>query len=131
MNNMVEKLTIKFIEAINNILEAIDLESIDDILDDRDADGFSSLWMKAWQNVEKKDLNIDKQREEIFKLIFSKTQSSDLAAYITEDFELIARHLDEKENTWVANLCGTYFDHQLPRTEFKNKEIKLVELIDQ
>lgn len=116
---------------MDTILESIDLESIDDILDDRDADTFSDLWMEAWRNIENKELDIDSQRENIFKLVFSKTQSSDLAAYITEDFELIAKHVSEKDNGWVANLCGTYFDHQIPRTELECKEITLVELINQ
>ncbi len=130
MNTSIDKLTKKFTELIKNILLSLDLNTIDDILDSRDSDVFSNLWMQAWQKVEDKNLTIDSQREEIFKLVFSKTESSDLAAYITEDFELISKYLYEEDNNWVSNLYGTYFDHKIPCGELKNKEIKLAEMIN-
>ncbi len=131
MNTPLEIFTKKFETAIKTTLDAIDLDAIDDILDARDTDAFSELWMKAWKKVEHKQINIDAQREEFFKLIFSKTQSSDLAAYLIEDFELIAKHLNEEDNNWVTSLCATYFEHEIPHGELKTKKIKLIELITQ
>ena len=131
MDIILEKYTTKFKESIRKILESIDLESIDDILDSRDSDTFSNLWMKAWQKVENINIKIDVQREQLFKFIFSKTDSSDLAAYFIEDFELIAKHLNEEEDNWVTNLCGTYFDLKIPHGELENKNIGLIELVNQ
>ena len=104
MDTPLEIFTKKFEASLQIILDAIDLDSIDNVLDARDADAFSDVWIKTWKKVEHVQIDIDTQREKIFKLIFSKTQSSDLAAYLIEDFELIAKHLNEEEDNWVTHL---------------------------
>ena len=131
MDTPLEIFTKKFEASLQIILDAIDLDSIDDILDARDADAFSDVWIKTWKKVEHVQIDIDTQREKIFKLIFSKTQSSDLAAYLIEDFELIAKHLNQEEDNWVTHLCATYFDHKVPQGKLKSKNITLIELITQ
>ncbi|MFZ3576302.1 hypothetical protein, partial [Tenacibaculum finnmarkense] len=126
-----EKLTTKFIKSLESILETIDLESIDDILDLRDSDSFSNLWKKAWNQIESEKINTEKEREKIFKLIYSKTESGDLSAYITEDFELIMNFIGLRESNWVTSLCQSYFTGKIPIGILKNSEKTLIELINE
>ena len=131
MSREKEKLTEKFIKSIELILENIDLESIDDILDLRDADIFSNLWMKAWNEIESEKIDTELEQERIFKLIYSKTKSGDLSAYISEDFELIANYINLKENSWVTSLCESYFSEKIPKGILENSEKTLMELISE
>ncbi len=119
----------KFEESVQKALMSLDLDTIDDILDSRDSDVFSNPWTKAWENVEDKNLDIDSDRERLFKMIYDKTESSDLAAYVTEDFELIAKHIDEEENNWVNTVCKAYFSFVIPHGELSGEATKLTELI--
>jgi len=131
MNLEKEKLKNKFINSLQSILEKIDLESINDILDSRDSDLFSSQWTKAWNKLDTEKLNLETEREEIFKLIFKKTESDDLSAYITEDYELIANYLKLEENNWVTSLCNSYFNVKIPEGKVKSSNKTLIELINE
>ena len=63
-------------------------------------------------------------------MTFSKTNSSDLSAYISEDFELIASHLlANTNNTWVTSLCATYFEKKIPQGELRSMKTSLKEFI--
>lgn len=113
-----------FIESLNKIFAHFEVDTTDDILDHRDLTEFADLWTIAHKEIENNPIDfedknlIDQARKEIFMLTFSKTNSSGLSAYISEDFELIASHLLGKDqNTWVTSLCSTYFSHTLPTGE--------------
>ena len=126
MNTTTEKLTKKFMNSLQSILDQIDLESIDSILDSRDN---SNQWTKAWNDIGSKKIKIDKEREDVFKLILSKTESDDLAAYVTEYFELITNYIELPENNWVTTLCQYYFNGKIPDGEIESSKKTLIELI--
>jgi hypothetical protein len=122
---------------LREIFIDFDTSLIDEILDNRDSNAFSDLWANAFEETEKETLNreekkkMDKIRKEIFMMTISKTNSSDLSAYITEDFELIASHLaSNSKNTWVASLCATYLNKKIPQRKLKQIDVTLKELID-
>ncbi|MCD8406249.1 hypothetical protein LNI88_11695 [Tenacibaculum dicentrarchi] len=131
MNIKEEKFKIKFINSLKSIFKKIDLESIDNILDSRDSTIFSNQWQKAWSKIETKNLNLEKEREKIFKLIYNETNSGDLSAYITEDFELIVNYIELKDNNWVTSLCHCYFNELIPKGEIKSSKKTLLELINE
>ncbi|MDC1161891.1 hypothetical protein OAT18_00460 [Tenacibaculum sp.] len=64
-------------------------------------------------------------------MIFRKTESDDLSAYITEDFELIANHIVSSENNWVTSLCEYYFNGKIPNGKLELSNKTLTELINE
>ncbi len=131
-----EQLQRFFISSLEQILTDLDVALIDEILDDRDFTSFSQSWEDAFGHIEEKKFtvdeknNIDKTRQEVFMMTFSKTNSSDLSAYISEDFELIASHLlANTNNTWVTSLCATYFEKKIPQGELISIKTSLKEFI--
>src|SRR5690554_2552060 len=137
MQTELENFGHRFIETLKTIFENTDLEKIDEVLDNRDDDVFSGEWTKAYSQikntvVEKEDkVKIDKIREEIFMLTIRKTHSSDLSAYISDDFDLIWLHyLNKTQNNWIEKLIATYFEHEIPQGILKNTDKKLDDLIN-
>ena len=112
-------------------METLDLESIDDILDLRDSDSFSNLWSKAWNKIESEKEITEIEREKIFKLIYSKTNSGDLSAYLLEDYELILNYIELKEDNWVTSLFQSYLNEKIPVGILSSCEKTLVELINE
>ncbi|BAP33093.1 uncharacterized protein CHSO_4056 [Chryseobacterium sp. StRB126] len=136
---MIEKLR-KLEAAFNTPLKAalndINPEKIDKILDNRDIPEFSDEWMKAYQTVEEKIIDEETEdtithiRKEIFISIFKTTGSSELPAYISDDFGLISSYyIHDIENSWVTNLLFTYLNHQIPQGDLMNTEKTMKELI--
>lgn len=122
---------------MNEIFIDFDASSTDDILDNRDLTTFSDLWTNAYNDTKQSIINsddknkIDEIRKEVFMATFSRTNSSDLSAYISEDFELISAHLLTNDNNkWVTSLCATYFDKKIPQGELKQVDRTLKELIN-
>lgn len=137
MNNQLDNLRDNFIEILKSILENIDIENIDNILDDRDNDEFSKLWENSYNQIKKISLEgevkekINEARKEIFMLTYQKTNSSDLSAYISDDFELICLHyLNKTENNWVNRLYATYLEREIPKGILKNNSLNLNDLIN-
>lgn len=111
----------EFIKSLEIILNNIDNEKIDETLDNRDDEVFSDAWTSAYgqtkNNTIKPELRteINRIRKEIFMLVYQKTNSSDLSAYISDDFELIAFHLlDNTSNIWVSDLHRWYVKNEIP-----------------
>lgn len=133
---MTEQLNIlktAFNESLKAALKDITAEKINEILDNRDSSEFSNAWMKAYQAVEGKEVDEETEdmitdiRREIFISTFNATDSSDLPAYISDDFGLICSYyIHNIENNWVSNLLFTYLNHQIPQGELMktNKTIK-------
>ncbi|WP_336958251.1 hypothetical protein [Chryseobacterium contaminans] len=136
MIEKLKKLEAAFNEALKAALNNIDPEKIDEILDNRDSSTFSEAWMKAYQAVEEKTMDEETEdavthiRKEIFISIFKATGSSELSAYISDDFGLISSYfIRDIENSWVTNLLFTYLNHQIPQGDLKNTEKTMNELI--
>ncbi|MBP2617974.1 hypothetical protein [Chryseobacterium jejuense] len=136
---MIEKLR-KLEAAFNTSLKAalndIDPEKVDEILDNRDSSVFSDAWMNAYHAVEGKTSDEETEdavthiRKEIFISIFKATGSSELPAYISDDFGLISSYfIHNIESSWVTNLFFTYLNHHIPQGDLMNTEKTMKELI--
>ena len=137
MNNQLDKLRHNFFEILKSILENIDIENIDDILDNRDNDEFSELWTNSYNQIKKISLEsevkekISEARKEIFILTYQKTNSSDLSAYISDDFDLLClQYLSETDNEWVNKLYATYLNREIPQGILKNISLNMNDLIN-
>lgn len=136
MKEEINKLEAVFNQSLKTALDHITSEKIDEILDKRDSTEFSDEWMKAYQEIEEKSLDEETEdkisdiRKEIFISTFRTTGSSDLPAYISDDFGLICSyHVHQIENRWVTNLLFTYLHHQIPQGELMKTEKTMKELI--
>lgn len=137
MTSELLKLQTIFTKALNEIFADFDHSKTDEILDNRDFTSFADLWTNAYNEIKQDAIKqVDKEktddiRKEIFRMTFSKTYSSDLSAYISEDFELISSYLlTNVTNKWATSLCATYFDNKIPQGELKNIDKTLKELIN-
>ena len=74
---------------------------------------------------------ISEARKEIFILTYQKTNSSDLSAYISDDFDLIClQYLSETDNEWVNKLYATYLNREIPQGILKNISLNMNDLIN-
>ncbi|QBA20638.1 hypothetical protein EU348_05330 [Chryseobacterium indologenes] len=136
MTEEINKLEAVFNQSLKTVFERITPEKIDEILDKRDSTEFSDEWMKAYQEIEEKSFDEETEdkisdiRKEIFISTFRTTGSSDLPAYISDDFGLICSYyIHQVENSWVTNLLFTYLHHQIPDGELLKTEKTIKELI--
>lgn len=136
MKDKINKLEAAFNESLKAALHNINSEKIDEILDNRDLPEFSDAWMKAYQAVDEETIDEETEdaithiRKEIFISIFKTTGSSELPAYISDDFGLISSYyIHDIENSWVTNLLFTYLNHQIPQGDLMNTEKTVKELI--
>lgn len=94
---------------------------IDFLLDERDKDIFARQWTAEYSNIEKiKSRNneklIDKYREKIFKTVFKQTDNDDLAAYVSDDFGLLADALNsDYRSRWIEALQFYYINGKIPK----------------
>ena len=108
-------------------LEGLDERSIDTILDSRDADPFDSSWVEAdkalgqykasLSAVEKAAMeNLSAEvRRTFFLAVIRATGSSDLAAYVAEDFEIISEMLvSQWVNPFIASMLNSYIAGRIP-----------------
>lgn len=136
MTEKINKLEAIFNDALKTVLTGITPEKIDEILDNRDSPAFSDAWMEAYHTVEEKVADEETEdrvsdiRKEIFVSVFKTTGSSDLPAYISDDFGLICSYsVHQIENNWVTNLLFTYLHHQIPQGELMKTDKTMEELI--
>lgn len=125
-----------FNQSLKTALDNITSEKIDEILDNRDSAEFSDEWMKAYQMIEEMPFDEETEdkisdiRKEIFVSTFRSTGSSDLPAYISDDFGLICSYyIHQVENSWVTHLLFTYLHYQIPQGELMKTEKTMKELI--
>lgn len=118
-----------------SLLDSYDESDFDDILDERDEEYFSDVWMNNYNEVEKiaKEKSIDKSfsnmmREKSFKIILEKTQNSDLASYISDDFGLLCNAIDVKHNSgWLKALWCEYQNNKIPNGKLQSIKGNLIE----
>ncbi len=118
----IEELKNRFILALDITLHNIDMEAVNEILDNRDEDLFSEAWTMAHEQTKdyKPDSKLEEEmneaRELIFKQVFRMTGSTDLSAYISDDFELIVIHnMCDTNNKWVHKLSEAYLNYEIPQ----------------
>ncbi|WP_121965461.1 hypothetical protein [Myroides sp. N17-2] len=119
----------EIVEKLENISKAIlanedNFSQVDDLLDDRDNDVFSTQWMVEFDNVEKlkvssESLGVDDALlERIFKDVFSKSSSSELASYVSDDFGLLIDAVSVGyESKWLTALWDSYVVGVIPGGE--------------
>lgn len=79
----------------------------DDFFNLRDSEDFENEWLAVSDNLETINFDddltkiINQIREISFKKVFSYTKNSEISAYISDDFELIAKSLLLNQNNWV------------------------------
>lgn len=107
------------------IIKGVSQEECDDILDNRDSDEFSNKWMEVYAEVRKKLKNstvdtcytqkIESLRERTFKAILEHSQSTDLAAYLSDDIALLLEAvLCNFNNSWLNGLWKEYCEGKIP-----------------
>ncbi|REC63047.1 hypothetical protein DRF65_07410 [Chryseobacterium pennae] len=136
MTKKIHKLEAAFNKSLKAALQNIDPENIDEILDNRDLPKFSDAWMKAYHAVEEKVTDEETEdaithiRKEMFISVFKATGSSELPAYISDDFGLISSYyIHDIENSWVTHLLFTYLNHQIPQGELLTTDKVMKNLI--
>ncbi|MDM1409029.1 hypothetical protein [Myroides sp. DF42-4-2] len=124
--------------VIGPILEKrIDFKNIDELLDERDHESFSAMWISEFNKVEKikrqgeNDLLIDTLREEIFKSVFNKSNNSDVASYISDDLALLMDAVHSNyESAWLSALLNLYIEGEIPKGKIEEKKTSLLSLIE-
>jgi hypothetical protein len=126
MNNLAE---LKSLLSKSNVLNFIASdEEIDEMLDRRDDAEFEEDWLRVFQALEKKtfvadDLTeIKNIREIAYKKTFEATNHSELAAYVADDFEMIAKSLlADFSDEWLNALFLSYLHGAFPHTKITPK----------
>ncbi|WP_459477873.1 hypothetical protein [Clostridium saccharoperbutylacetonicum] len=108
-------------------LGSLNEENIYEILDSRESDPFDSKWIRAYEALkqqvevfnenEKKELNefLEEIRKEAFIKTMKASKSSDLAAYVSDDFEMIGTALTiEFSNAFIDSLLNIYASGIIP-----------------
>lgn len=136
MTEKINKLEAAFNESLKAALHHIDSDKIDSILENRDLSVFSDAWMEAYHAIDEKAVDQETEdkithiRKEIFVSIFRITESTELPAYISDDFGLISSYyIQNIENKWVANLLFTYLNHKIPQGELMQTDKTIEELL--
>jgi hypothetical protein len=94
-------------------------------LDARDEAAFERAWLEAFDTLEataplsqlpvRDRADVDRIRELAYKAAFRAIGSSDLAGYVSDDFDLLARAaLTAYENPWLARVLRAYEGGHFP-----------------
>ncbi len=104
-------------------------KNIDELLDLRDEDKFDKKWVDVYHQIEnqkdkiKNKKLIDDIRKEAFLKAYSLFKSSDLASYVSDDFELISKALEiGYHNKWLNGLFQCYLSNIFPCGEIRRKK---------
>ncbi|WCC43725.1 hypothetical protein PJW08_00220 (plasmid) [Tenacibaculum finnmarkense] len=113
-------------------------DKLDEILDIRDENLFSSKWMLIYdelKSISDKN-NVDKSysdemRELAFKKVFNQTNNSDLSSYISDDIGMVIDALTiNYQNPWLNSLWLEYKNGNIPfEVNNSNNDKELASLI--
>ena len=127
MNNLQELNSLLLESNLLNFTN-LDNETIDEMLDSRDSSEFESDWLKVSQTLEKKKFSADNLasieniREIAYKKTFDTTNHSELAAYVADDFEMIAKSLlSDFADEWLNALFLSYLHGLFPHSKIAPK----------
>lgn len=101
-------------------------------LDERDAEPFDAEWMRVYRELKETTISAEQQEllSEIGKAAFLRTmevtRSSDLAGYISDDFDLLGRGLiANAADPWLNGLWRSYCEERFPCGELGQQPGKL------
>lgn len=107
---------------------------IDTLLDLREEEVFDSEWIRVFQQLEKFEISstekqlIDTIREKSFLQTYHLLESSDIAACVSDDFELICKaYLSGFDDTWLNSVIMSYVSYSFPCGEVEKTEYALEE----
>lgn len=99
-------------------LQAID---IDELLDLRDNKEFDDEWVRVFEKTKEYSIKsetveqINEIRENVFKKIYDFTENSDLAGYISDDFNLMCMaYIVDLNDEWLAKVAHIYNEKRIP-----------------
>jgi len=116
-NNRLTNIVHKIKDEINIQTLVSSIADIDSFLDSRDEDDFDTQWVKAFEKLssiessfsQQERLIFNKFREDIYKQILEASNSSELASYLSEDFELFVLNYYSGESLhWIDGLLQAY-----------------------
>lgn len=100
---------------------------IESALDSRDGDPFDSDWVDADRELELHKASLSSEdrgeieelanalRKRVFSTVLKATGSSDLAGYVSDDFELVCAGLASKFNSkFMYSIVRSYMDGRIP-----------------
>lgn len=111
---------------------------IDDALDMRDEPDFEDDWMRVSDALEEMECSAEDATmikeicKQAFLAVYHVTESGELAGYVSDDFELIAKAaLSGYEDAWLNALIFTYAEGRFPYEALKPAECSLNEAMQQ
>ena len=98
-------------------------EALEEYMDQRDSEAFETQWMQAFEAIQRLEqettldtATIDEIRKTVFLKAFDVTGSGELAGYVSDDFELIAKGLHfEYPSDFLASMYHRYKEGALPK----------------
>ncbi|MCZ7606403.1 MAG: hypothetical protein M5U25_10075 [Planctomycetota bacterium] len=105
------------------ILKAGSLQQVDieQVLEGRDEKEFEDAWLAAFDALKSLTLSNDKQRqvdeirEAAFKAVYDATGSDELAGYVSDDFDVIARAaLNDEDQCFAGAMLDDYLRALIP-----------------
>ncbi|MBW9158484.1 hypothetical protein [Clostridium tagluense] len=129
--NLKETNSILYLEKLKNLMlsgsllskDTFIVDDLDSIMDSREESNFDKQWIRNYNKINEKRylINfkikelIDSIREIAYKITYAFTESSDLAAYVSDDFGLIAEALVLNHNDeWLNTLGKKYLENKIP-----------------
>lgn len=117
----------ELIESANFLGEEIFQNlDIDKVHEGREKEVFEQNWLESFTALESKVIPanhknlFDSIREASFKATFNHTNDSDLAAYVCDDFELIAKlHFFNDGDAFINGVWARYKNHIFPVGEIE------------
>ena len=101
-----------------------DADVADDLIDARESDPFDSEWMRVYSAIQDieveaelqtKNVVIDELREWAFKRAHGVSGNAEIAGYVSDDFELLARALQaDWSDQWLGALWQEYRAGRFP-----------------
>jgi hypothetical protein len=106
--------------------DTFDVDNFDLILEQRDMEDLDCQWMRVLNLLDNESISdedmilIDSIREFVFKAVYDFTDSSELAGYISDDFEIISKALVTKFNDeWLNAMFNEYLKNKIPCNSLK------------
>lgn len=121
---MLNKLNILNQKIVNNELwdsDYLKQIDIDELLDKREEAEFDSEWIRVYELAKNNKLTketeliVNEIRENAFRRIYCITNSSDLAAYVSDDFELLCKlYIMKVRDEWLSKFVNVYLQKRIP-----------------